>query len=111
MPTFDYDVYRDELRPLGLGLPIYEPNPCHYDRVRIGDVGVVTDIGYFERVFNVFYDADHPINARFGVPDGFVCGESSRSAENVIGELLEGAQLKSEHVQSVEISASAQLQT
>lgn len=110
MRTYDYDVYRDELRSLGLGLPVYEPNPCHYDHVRIGDVGVMTDIGYFERVFNIFYDADHPINARFGVPNGFVRGEDTWRVENGVSDLLGGAQLKSEHVQSVEISASAQIQ-
>lgn len=107
---FDYDVYRDELRSLGLGLPIYEPDPSGYDRVRIGDVGIITRYGDFERVFNVFYDADHPINACFGVPDDFVTVlDEKYKAEKTLAGFREGCKLKSEHVQSIEISASAEL--
>ena len=110
MPTYDYDVYRDELRALGHGLPVYEPNPCRYDRVRIGDVGVITEHGYFERCFNVFFSSDDPINDRFGVPEDFERADDSHMEDNNIGDLIEGSQLKSTHVQSIEVVASVQVE-
>lgn len=66
------DVYRECLRPLGHGYPLYEPNPAgEYDRVRIGDVGYVDNHGKFHRAFNTFVSADHAINCE-GVPEDFI---------------------------------------
>lgn len=65
------DVYRDCLRSLGHGYPLYEPNPAgEYDRVRIGDVGYIDNHGKFHRAFNAFYSADQDINCE-GVPEDF----------------------------------------
>ena len=65
-------VYVKELSKLRYGYPLYDPDPAEsYDRVRIGDVGYVTDYGCFLRLFNVFYPEDHPIS-NLGVPEGFV---------------------------------------
>lgn len=68
----EVEVYVKELSKLRYGYPLYDPDPAEsYDRVRIGDVGYVTDYGCFLRLFNVFYPEDHPIN-NLGVPEGFV---------------------------------------
>lgn len=39
--------------------------------ISLGDVGVLTPEGGFEFLFNIFYNASHPVNAFFGVPEGF----------------------------------------
>ncbi|KAJ6595248.1 hypothetical protein DFH09DRAFT_1136493 [Mycena vulgaris] len=46
------------------------PEPYKKTGTRIGDVGVVTEDGYFDVIFNICVPPDDPIN-RFGVPDGF----------------------------------------
>ena len=80
----DPDVYRDELQPLGFGLPVYEPNPPGHDRVRIGDIGFINENGSFERIFNIFHDKDDPINSRqFGAPEGFTKVEAEYREECV----------------------------
>jgi hypothetical protein len=47
--------------------------PIEYRRqgLSIGDVGIITSIGEFDLLFNIFYPADHPINDRM-VPMGFL---------------------------------------
>jgi len=37
----------------------------------VGDVGVIRDSGNFMSLFNVFRSRDDPVNAIYGVPDGF----------------------------------------
>lgn len=65
-------VYAEALFSLGIGHPLYEPDPAgQYDRVRVGDVGYVRS-GVFFRLFNICSPADHPLNSDFGVPDNFV---------------------------------------
>ena len=98
----EYSVYRAELRPLGYGLPIYEPNPSGYDRVRVGDVGRVTQAGYFQSVFNIFLAADHPINRRFGVPEGFVQEDTYFQQTTVLNELGAGSCIRSERIRSID---------
>lgn len=104
------DVYAHELRLLGLGHPLYEPNPTDYDRVRIGDVGFIHSLGYFQRIFNVFYDANHAFNERFGVPEGFTVVDEKYRTELELAGCPEGSHFKSQHVQSIEFSASADVQ-
>lgn len=64
-------VYAEQMFSLIRGYALYEPDPksCHFDKVRIGDVGYIQD-GAFNRLFNVCYDADDSINEE-GIPDDF----------------------------------------
>lgn len=71
MPIPPYELYPDQLRELCLGYALYEPSANgDYDRMRIADVGYL-DKGTFIRLFNVFVVHDDPLNARFGIPQGF----------------------------------------
>ncbi|KAJ7813828.1 hypothetical protein B0H13DRAFT_1740923 [Mycena leptocephala] len=69
--------YCDQMIRQGRGVPLYIPEPPEtlpdeYRRngVAIGDVGIVTPVGVFDFFFNIYEDADHPINDDF-VPDDF----------------------------------------
>ncbi|KAF5312321.1 hypothetical protein D9619_002402 [Psilocybe cf. subviscida] len=73
------DVYVDCLMTESRGYPLWIPSPNRslptLNRtlgVSVGDVGVLTLEGGFDFVFNIFYDATHPINAAVGVPDTFI---------------------------------------
>ncbi|KAL0569231.1 SCF ubiquitin ligase complex subunit cdc4 [Marasmius crinis-equi] len=70
-------IYASALCTLGHGYPLWIPEPnnalsAQYQEsgVRIGDVGVLTDDGGFNFVFNVCSPADDPVN-QFGLPPGF----------------------------------------
>lgn len=63
-------VYARELRSHNYGEPLWQPEPSQYGEVLIGDVGFIED-GRFYRLFNAALPADDPVNAEFGVPDGF----------------------------------------
>ena len=102
-------MYTEELRFLGHGRPVYEPGPVGYDRVRIGDVGVFTEAGAFKRCFNVFHDEGDPINAKFGVPQGFIVADKKYAEENQYIGIEAGGILKSEHIQSIKVSGSVQI--
>ena len=105
------DVYRDELRLLGLGYPLYEPGPTGgYDRVRIGDVGIITKEGAFQPVFNVFCNKDDPVNTKFGVPEGLIVSDKKYAEARHYSGIDRGSTLKSEHIQSIEFSGSFQMQ-
>ena len=68
--TSGRSVYVAELKPLGYGFPLWSPSPTETGKVHIGDVGRVKN-GAFYRLFNVTHSADDPLNAQYGVPDGF----------------------------------------
>ncbi|KAJ7841296.1 hypothetical protein B0H13DRAFT_1649247 [Mycena leptocephala] len=70
--------YCSHLLRQGRGFPLYTPgppgnSPVEYQRngVSIGDVGRITADGVFDFFFNIYLDAEDPINADF-VPDDFV---------------------------------------
>ena len=103
-------VYRDELGFLGLGYPLYEPGPSGYDRVRIGDVGVITKEGAFLRCFNILRGEDDPVNTKFGTPNGFSEISQLYAEEFRCAGLEAATTLKSEHIRSIEVSGSIQIQ-
>ena len=60
-----WNVYREQLSSLYLGIALWEPEPVHrlYDKVSIGDVGYVYN-GFFYRMFNVQLPWDNPLNQK-----------------------------------------------
>jgi hypothetical protein len=69
--------YARMLLPHGFGYPLWFPgvHQSHPELYRtrgigIGDVGFISKAGSFEFCFNVFENADHPLNYK-GVPLGF----------------------------------------
>jgi hypothetical protein len=71
------DIYYQHLVAKGRGLPIWLPEPSStlpnvYRRqgISIGDVGIITNSGGFDFMFNICLSADHPINQQ-GLPEGF----------------------------------------
>lgn len=65
-----YNVYRDQLTALSLGLALWDPNPPKdiYSNVSIGDVGYLQE-GIFIRMFNVMLPWDDPSNRTLGKPE------------------------------------------
>jgi len=76
-PRADHEIYYYQLLTKKRGSPLWNPGPgmqlpIQY-RVRgisIGDVGIITDTGDFDFLFNIFQPVDNPINGR-GVPESF----------------------------------------
>lgn len=73
----DHEIYCTQLLTKKRGYPLWVPGPGRrlpneYRRegVSIGDVGIITSLGAFNFLFNLFQPAHHPIN-RGGVPRGF----------------------------------------
>jgi hypothetical protein len=68
-----FNVYREHLTSLYLGLALWDPAPDSTinDRVSIGDVGFVRE-GAFSRMFNVILKHDHQSNQKIGKPDHYV---------------------------------------
>lgn len=70
---------------------MYEPDPSRYEHIQIGDIGYVDSVnGNFHRVFNAFFQAEHHINRRYGIPDGFEPLDLSlrdqvRAADHAVG--------------------------
>ena len=72
------DIYYRQLAVKGRGSPLWIPEandrlPIEYRRkgVCIGDVGIITDYGGFDFMFNICLPQDHPINPD-DLPDEFV---------------------------------------
>ncbi|KAF9230640.1 hypothetical protein BU15DRAFT_57042 [Melanogaster broomeanus] len=66
-------IKEDESRGFSLWCP--EPDgrlPADYaSGVKFGDLGIVTEIGGFDILFNICLPANHPIHRTHGVPPGF----------------------------------------
>ncbi|CAL1702007.1 unnamed protein product [Somion occarium] len=70
--VYAYINYAEQLAPRGYGYPMWFPDfPIHNNEILMGDVGWF-DEGKFHRLFNALKPADDPLNAKFGVPTGFV---------------------------------------
>ena len=69
MPS-DNSTYVKNLLMRRHGYPLWIPEPNylsfehHSDGVQIGDVGIITNDGCFDFLFNVFLAADHPVHHR-----------------------------------------------
>lgn len=72
--SHDSEVYARLLLPKRHGYPLWVPEP--YDnlppeyQVSIGDVGVITEDGGFDPLFNICASSDDPVNSG-GVPSPF----------------------------------------
>jgi len=71
------NIYRDLLLPQRHGLPFWTPEPdanlpeTYKDRgISIGDLGLLTDDGGFDYLFNIHAKADDPVN-QLGTPTDF----------------------------------------
>ena len=71
------DLYERHLTPKGRGFPLWIPQPnmllpipYRAKGVCIGDVGIVTDLGGFDFLFNICRTRDDPINPE-DLPDDF----------------------------------------
>jgi len=60
------------------GYPLWVPEPnmslppaLYAEGIRIGDVGLVNQNGYFTSLFNIFRDKNDPVNTWNGVPPDF----------------------------------------
>ena len=96
-------VYQRQLRLLGYGLPLYEPNPgTLYDHVRFGDVGITTPNGGFLRLFNCLPQVNPNINRRYGVPDGFEPLPYECLVSTTETDIAAGSWIQSEHTKYIE---------
>jgi hypothetical protein len=73
----DSDLYSRLLFPKKQGYPLFHPQPfddlpetARRTGTKIGDVGVITQDGFFDPIFNILRARDDPYN-RFGVPLSF----------------------------------------
>ncbi|KAJ7840338.1 hypothetical protein B0H13DRAFT_1649748 [Mycena leptocephala] len=73
----DSELYSRVLLSKGYGYPLFRPAPCddlpelsRKTGTQIGDIGVVTDDGSFDPIFNILCASNDRVN-RFGVPPGF----------------------------------------
>lgn len=96
------EVYVDIMITKNRGFPLWIPSPStslppeyRLTGVSIGDVGVLTPEGGFDILFNIFADANDPINANSGLADSFTPlrpplrhYEVRRFKENIAGTLV-----------------------
>ncbi|THH10538.1 hypothetical protein EW145_g1246 [Phellinidium pouzarii] len=96
-------IYQEELRGLGYGLPLYEPNPSGYDHVRIADVGYANKAtGYFHRIFNALLPSDNPINLKYGTPLGFSPLPQENNETISLNGISAGSWLHLSHVKRID---------
>ncbi|TFK89205.1 WD40 repeat-like protein [Polyporus arcularius HHB13444] len=69
MSTTPWDIYAEQLLPVGYGHPLWIPEPNERE-VEIGDVGWLNN-GEFRALFNSMKPHDDPINLDKGVPPDF----------------------------------------
>jgi hypothetical protein len=93
-----FNVYRDQLAALSLGIALWDPNPQKtiYNNVSIGDVGYLQE-GTFIRMFNVMLPWDHPSNQTLGDPEQFESLDCGRF-QNTLDVHFNGAEHKSRSV-------------
>ncbi|EFI26919.1 hypothetical protein CC1G_15320 [Coprinopsis cinerea okayama7 len=77
-PILSNAIYERHLLKHRHGFPLWSPHPSvqlpksYVDKgVRVGDVGIITQYGAFDYLFNICLPAEHPNNSG-PLPDGFV---------------------------------------
>ncbi|KAI0334585.1 hypothetical protein GY45DRAFT_1294881 [Cubamyces sp. BRFM 1775] len=101
-------VYTKLMLQRGHGYPLWEPEPNEAGEVLIGDVGYILDGGFY-RLFNATLAADHPVNARYGVPDGYQPFTYPEALLHRRSRVLEPKPLCSKNVVAFSVEASADL--
>ena len=72
MATKPWDIYAQQLLPVGYGHPLWVPESSSISgrEVLVGDIGWLKE-GEFRALFNSMKDADDPINQAKSVPRDF----------------------------------------
>ena len=72
MATKPWDIYAQQLLPVGYGHPLWVPEPSSTSgrEVLIGDVGWLKE-GEFRALFNSMRDEEDPVNQEKNVPRDF----------------------------------------
>ena len=68
--TAPWDIYAEQLLPLGYGYPLWIPEPNGRE-IHIADIGWLKD-GAFRPLFNSMRSAGDPLNKKRGVPENFI---------------------------------------
>ena len=66
-----WDIYTEQLFPIGFGHPLWVPEPIDNREVHVGDIGWFEN-GGFRPLFNSMKPSDDSANKQKGVPPGFV---------------------------------------
>ena len=69
MNTYPWDIYAEQLLPVGYGHPLWLPEPNSRE-IELGDVGWLKE-GGFHPLFNSMKAPDDPINLDKGIPPNF----------------------------------------
>ncbi len=111
MEQCSYVLYITHLIRKGHGYPFWFPEPdgsrpaAYTERgVHPGDVGILNEIGGFDYLFNIFRDADDPLNGG-NVPPGFRPLRLNNSESPRITPACYGCSITSADVNYTEISA------
>ncbi|TBU40271.1 hypothetical protein BD309DRAFT_993190 [Dichomitus squalens] len=79
MTSCPWNIYAEQLFPLGYGHPLWYPEPVGGREILIGDVGWFRTNGQFTPLFNVKSSREDPVNQQNGVPRGFTVFDSPGS--------------------------------
>ena len=69
MSTHPWDIYAEQLLPVGYGHPLWLPEPSSRE-IELGDVGWLKE-GGFHPLFNSMNASEDSINRERGVPSAF----------------------------------------
>ncbi|KAH9839012.1 uncharacterized protein C8Q71DRAFT_855664 [Rhodofomes roseus] len=107
---YAWDVYAQELLPLGHGYPLWDPRPDETaGEIEIGDVGYIED-GRFRRLFNPTLPRDDPANCAWGVPKDFrplEIGNLITEEQRTLGDDI----LSCRHVTHAEVNAKVEVES
>jgi hypothetical protein len=110
------EVYAQLLLPKRLGFPLWNPAPdknllIEYQEkgVSIGDVGIITQDGEFDFLFNICIPTDSPIN-RYGVPVDFENVSESIQISRNTSHHAPGTTIASNSTEDRAINANASVQ-
>ncbi|TBU27184.1 hypothetical protein BD311DRAFT_807886 [Dichomitus squalens] len=84
MTSCPWNIYAEQLLPLGYGHPLWYPEPVGGREILIGDVGWFRTNGQFTPLFNVKSSREGPVNQQIGVPRGFTVFDSPGSSSRTV---------------------------